>query len=99
MKYYQRFLAEGAGKVPAARLAAAQTELDELLTRIARVTVKAEAVPGAALFVDGAPAGVLPLDTPLILAPGEHTWSRAPRGAPRSSARCASRPASSSPSS
>src|SRR5258705_6521681 len=37
--YYGRLLADGNGKVPAARLAAAQTELDALLASVARVTV------------------------------------------------------------
>src|SRR5215813_3363942 len=37
--YYQRFLTDGKGAVPAARLTAAQTELDAILARVARVTV------------------------------------------------------------
>src|SRR5512147_1583179 len=39
VSFYERFLAEGKGQVPAARLTAAQTELDGILARIARVTV------------------------------------------------------------
>src|SRR5690242_9102126 len=67
--YYGRFLADGNGKVPAARLAAAQAELDALLASVARVTVTV-APPDAALLLDG-----IALDQPampLILTPGEH---------------------------
>jgi hypothetical protein len=68
---YNKFLADGKGKVPAARLTAAQAELDGILARIARVTVTiSPAVDGTTLSVDGAvldhPA------MPLILPPGEH---------------------------
>jgi hypothetical protein len=69
--YYGRFLADGKGQVPAARLTAAQTELDAILARVARVTVTtAPAADDVALILDGAP-----LDKPvmpLILPPGEH---------------------------
>jgi hypothetical protein len=68
---YNKFLADGKGKVPAARLTAAQAELDGILARIARVTVNiTPAIDGTTLAVDGAvldhPA------MPLILPPGEH---------------------------
>src|SRR5215470_5761080 len=69
--YYGRFLADGPGKVPQARLAAAQTELDAILARVARVTVKVSPdVDDVALILDGTP-----LDKPvmpLIVPPGEH---------------------------
>lgn len=69
--YYGRFLADGKGVVPAARLTAAQAELDGILARVARVAVTiTPAVEGATLTLDGAvldhPA------MPLILPPGEH---------------------------
>lgn len=70
VKAYSQFLAEGKGQVPAARLTAAQTELDGILARIARVTVTVTP-DGATLLVDGAPLGTL-LEMPLILSPGEH---------------------------
>lgn len=69
--YYGRFLTDGKDKVPAARLTAAQTELDAILTRVARVTVTiAPPIDDVALILDGAA-----LDKPvmpLILPPGEH---------------------------
>jgi hypothetical protein len=78
VKFYGRFLEEGKGKVPAARLSTAQTELDSILARIARVTVSFSPNEGATLIVDGAPLGTL-LDMPLILSPGEHhLMARAP---------------------
>jgi hypothetical protein len=76
--YYRRFLADGAGKVPAARLSTAQTELDALLTLVGRVTVTiTPATDGATLAVDDKPLNSSAM--PLILAPGEHRLvARAP---------------------
>jgi len=70
VSFYERFLAEGKGQVPAARLTAAQTELDGILARIARVTVTVNP-DGASISVDGNPVGTL-VKMPLILPPGEH---------------------------
>ncbi len=70
VSYYERFLAEGKGQVPAARLTAAQSELDGILARIARVTVTVTP-DGASLTVDGNAIGTL-VQMPLILSPGEH---------------------------
>jgi len=70
VKAYTQFLAEGKGQVPAARLTAAQSELDGILARIARVTVTVTP-DGATLLVDGEPIGTL-VEMPLILSPGEH---------------------------
>lgn len=70
VKFYKRFVTEGKGQVPAARLTAAQTELDDVLARIARLTVTVTP-DGATLSVDGAELGTL-VEMPLILAPGEH---------------------------
>lgn len=73
VKFYNQFLAEGKGKVPAARLTTAQTELDGILARIARVTVTFSPNDGATLSVDGQQLGTL-LEMPLILPPGEHKF-------------------------
>jgi hypothetical protein len=70
VEYYEKFLAEGKGQVPAARLTAAQTELDGILARIARVTVTVTP-DGAALQIDGTAVSSL-AKMPLILPPGEH---------------------------
>jgi len=71
--HYTQFLADAPGKVPAARLAAAQAELDGILARIARVTVTItpERVDGT-LTIDG--AVLAPLVNPVILPPGEHRF-------------------------
>ena len=71
VKYYNRFLAEGKGKVPATRLTAAQSELDGILARIARVTVTVAPADGATIIVDGNQLGTL-VAMPLMLPPGEH---------------------------
>src|SRR4029079_16137461 len=71
VSYYHRFLAEGPGKVPDARLTAAQDELDGILARIARVTVTVKpALSDVTLIVDGTPLDKI--EMPLILPPGEH---------------------------
>jgi hypothetical protein len=70
VQFYERFLAEGKGQVPNARLTAAQTELDAILARIARVTVTSS-VDGASITVDGTAIATL-AKMPLILPPGEH---------------------------
>jgi hypothetical protein len=69
--YYRRFLTDGMGRVPTARLGAAQSELDGILARIARVSVTiTPELDGTTLTLDGA---VLDRPVmPLILAPGEH---------------------------
>jgi len=71
ISYYNRFISEGNGRVPAARLSAAQVDLDAIFALIARVTVTITPTSEAAtLIVDGTP-----LDKPvmpLILVPGEH---------------------------
>jgi hypothetical protein len=81
VNHYRRFLADGKGIVPAARLSAAQSELDATLLLIARVTVTVSpALDGTTLLLDGAP-----LDTttmPLILPPGEHRVTARTPGRP-----------------
>ena len=72
IRFYERFLAEGKGKVPPARLTTAQTELDGILARIARVTVVIQGPPYATLILDGNPLGTMPVPMPLVLPPGEH---------------------------
>jgi len=78
VSFYERFLAEGKGQVPAARLTAAQAELDGILARIARVTVTANP-DGATITVDGNQIGTL-VKMPLILPPGEHKLSASAAG-------------------
>ncbi len=91
VKFYTRFLAEGSGKVPTSRLSDAQVELDHIYALIARVTVKVQPADGAALLVDGAPIGTLPIEMPLILRRASTGSWPAPRAAARPSAACASR--------
>lgn len=80
IEYYERFLSEGKGVARADLLARAARELDELRGRIGAVTV--EVTPaGVAVSVDGRKIGATPLDEPVILGPGRHTFLlRAPWG-------------------
>jgi hypothetical protein len=72
VRYYRRFLDEGKGKVPSKRLAEAKVELDAVLARIARVTIKIEGGEGAMVILDGKELGTMPIEGPLIVPPGEH---------------------------
>lgn len=79
VRAYKKFLDEGIGRVPANRLAEAQTELAGIYAAVARVTVQVEPAAGAALFLDGQPLGALPIDMPLFLSPGTYKLAaRAP---------------------
>lgn len=75
VRFYRRFLEEGQEVVSKVRLDNAQRELDDILARIARVTVKLDEPAGAELSLDGEPLGTMPLEMPLILPPGEHELS------------------------
>lgn len=72
VRYYRRFLEEGRDTITKVRLDNAQGELNDILARIARVTVTVQDVEGAELVLDGEALGTLPLDMPLVLPPGEH---------------------------
>ena len=72
IRFYERFIKEGKGQVPATRLNTAQTELDAILARIARISIVIQGPPYAQLFLDGAPLGTMPIPMPLVLPPGEH---------------------------
>ena len=76
IKFYQRFLSEGKGKVPPARLNTAATELDGILARVARVTVVIQGPPYASLTLDGNDLGTMPVPMPLILPPRARCTSR-----------------------
>jgi hypothetical protein len=70
VKFYRRFITEGKGQVPNAKLTVAQQELDGILARIARVTVTVSP-DGATLLVDDQELGTL-VEMPIVLPPGEH---------------------------
>jgi hypothetical protein len=73
VKFYRRFIKEGpAAKVAAAKIKTAQTELDAVLARIARVTVTVSSGAGTEVLVDGISLGTAPFSEPIILPPGEH---------------------------
>jgi hypothetical protein len=70
VKFYKRFVTEGKGQVPQSKITTAQSELDAILARIARVSVTVSP-DGATLYVDDKELGTL-VEMPLILPPGEH---------------------------
>lgn len=73
VKFYRRFIKEGPqAKVAKDKIKTAQTELDGVLARIARVTVSVSSGAGTELLVDGISLGTAPFEEPIILPPGEH---------------------------
>ncbi|HUS32702.1 MAG TPA: PEGA domain-containing protein [Kofleriaceae bacterium] len=73
VKFYRRFIKEApAAKVSSAKIKTAQSELDGVLARIARVSVSVSSGAGTELLVDGISLGTAPFEEPIILPPGEH---------------------------
>ena len=73
VKFYRRFIKEAPqAKVSKDKIKTAQTELDGVLARIARVTVSVSSGAGTELLVDGISLGTAPFEEPIILPPGEH---------------------------
>ncbi|HEY4183081.1 MAG TPA: PEGA domain-containing protein [Kofleriaceae bacterium] len=70
VKFYKRFIVEGKGQVKQDKLTTAQSELDAVLARVARVTITVSP-DGATIYVDDQELGTL-VEMPLILPPGEH---------------------------
>jgi hypothetical protein len=80
IQYFQRFLSEGKGVAKPELLARAKVELDELRGRIGSVVVDV-APAGVLVTVDGREVGTTPIDAPVIVGPGRHTFAlRAPWG-------------------
>lgn len=69
VRAYERFLADGGTKIPAARRAAVEDELRKLGTRVARIEVRAS-VDGAEIKIDDEVVGTSPLPEPLVVAVG-----------------------------
>jgi tetratricopeptide (TPR) repeat protein len=68
-KSFARYLELGRDKVPAARRAAVEKEVDEMLRLTARVSFRV--LPeGARITVDGVFVGAAPLETPRLVGPG-----------------------------
>ena len=77
---FERFLSEGERVVRPDLLARARVELGELRGRIGSVIVDVSPA-GVVVTVDGREVGITPLDGPVILGPGRHTFTlRAPSG-------------------
>jgi hypothetical protein len=68
---YERYLKEGAGKIPNERVEAVNRELSILRERVASIVIKANR-SGAKVFVDEAMVGVTPLEDPMLLNVGRH---------------------------
>lgn len=80
IQYYEQFLAEGKGVAKADLLARARVELQELRGRIGSVVIDVTPA-GVTVTVDEREVGTTPLDGPVIVGPGRHTFVlRAPSG-------------------
>lgn len=71
LRSFDRYLAEGGPRVPAARHAAVQQELKEIRALTAPVAVIVKG-PSATVLVDGDALGVTPLSDLVLLGPGKH---------------------------
>lgn len=67
----RQYLSEGGDKVPAARIAAVQSDLAMLEGRIAHLTVKSN-VEGADVLLDDVLLGKTPMVSPALIDAGEH---------------------------
>lgn len=80
IQFYEQFLAEAKGKVKDELLTRAQEELDEVRNRVGTVNLKIQP-DGVEVSIDGRELGTTPLDKPVVLGPGRHTFTlRAPSG-------------------
>ena len=80
IQFFERFLAEGEGKVKPDLLARARKELAEVRGRVGSVTLDV-APDGVVVSIDGRELAPEQLDEPVLLGPGRHTFTlRAPSG-------------------
>lgn len=80
IQFFEQFLAEGKGKVKDDLLARAREELEEVRSRVGSVDLKIQP-DGVEVSIDGRELGTTPLDKPVVLGPGRHTFTlRAPSG-------------------
>jgi tetratricopeptide (TPR) repeat protein len=70
----ERYLAEGAEEVPAARVAEIQADLEMLGQRTAFLSVEVP-LAGSEILIDGEPMGLAPLAAPLLVDAGRHAVS------------------------
>ncbi|HVZ36986.1 MAG TPA: PEGA domain-containing protein [Polyangiaceae bacterium] len=71
LQLFTRYLQEGAGDIPAARVAAVDAETAELHKRVAELRVESN-VEGATLNIDEVRTAQLPLTSPLLVNAGIH---------------------------
>lgn len=83
LKCFEDYLRQGGSEVPAERREQVESEVRGLKTRVSALTVTSN-VAGAELSIDGAPAGTLPLDGPVIVSAGVRRLSLRKAGYPPS---------------
>lgn len=80
IQFYEQFLAEAEGKVKPDLVARAREELDEVRSRVGSVSLNIKP-DGVEVSIDGRELGTTPLEEPVVLGPGRHTFTlRAPSG-------------------
>ena len=68
---YERYLAQGEGKIPVSRAAKARKEIKRLSGLVGKLRIDSE-VGGALIFVDGSKQGATPLTEAIVVDAGEH---------------------------
>jgi hypothetical protein len=81
LKSFERYLAEGAANVPAARRAEVQKEVANLAPRVARLEISTN-VPDAEILVDDVPVGRAPLAQPVLVNAGSRKVTASRSGWP-----------------
>jgi Tetratricopeptide repeat/PEGA domain len=66
---FEKYLSEGAGKVPEARRLQVESDIEKLKARVARIAVAAD-VPQADVSVDDVVVGSTPLAAPIVVSAG-----------------------------
>ena len=83
LKCFEDYLRQGGADLPAERREQVESEVRGLRTRVSALTVTSN-VAGAELTIDGAPAGTLPLEGPVIVSAGVRRLSLRKAGYPPS---------------
>ncbi len=81
LRTFERYLREGGDKIPAARRADVQKELEKLKRRVATITITTKE-PGALITIDDVQIGKTPLREPLLVSAGRRKITASLPGRP-----------------
>jgi hypothetical protein len=79
LKAFQQYLAEGGKEIDASRKVSVESAIIELQTKVGSITIETNA-EGAEISIDDLPAGIAPLDKPVIVNAGRRKFSATAKG-------------------